>query len=166
MTRRLDGDGNLYIADAFNHRIRKVDADTKIISTFAGNGTRGLAATGIRRPRRPLDYPWSVALDGDGNLYIADRENNRIRKIDADTKIISTVAGGGTGGDGSLATAAQLNSPPGVALDGDGNIYIANAPHPPAFARSTPTRGSISTIAGNGTQGFSGGRRSGRPRRS
>ena len=151
----LDGDGNLYIADAFNHRIRKVDADTKIISTFAGNGTRGFGGDGDQATAATLHYPWSVALDGDGNLYIADRENHRIRKVDADTKIISTVAGGGTGGDGSLATAAQLNSPPGVALDGDGNIYIANA-RTHSIRKVDADTGIISTIAGNGTQGFSG----------
>ena len=151
----LDGDGNLYIPDAFNNRIRKVDAETGIISTIAGTGMNGAGGDGGQATAAQLDIPWSVALDGDGNLYIADRENNRIRKIDADTKIISTVAGGGTGGDGSQATAAQLNSPHGVALDGDGNIYIANALTHSVRKVDADTK-IISTVAGNGTQGFSG----------
>ena len=149
-----DGAGNFYVADTLNYRIRKIDAAGNI-STFAGTGKNGFSGDGGLATAAQLDIPWSVALDGDGNLYIADRENNRIRKVDADTGIISTVAGGGTGGDGSLATAAQLNSPPGVALDGDGNIYIANAlTH--SIRKVDADTGIISTIAGNGTQGFSG----------
>ena len=152
----LDGDGNLYIADAFNNRIRKVDADGNI-STIAGIGRNGFGGDGGLATAATLHYPWDVALDGSDNLYIADRDNRRIRKIDADSKIISTVAGDGTrgdGGDGGQATAAQLNLPHGVAVDGDGNLYIADSGS--HRVRKVDADGDISTVAGDGTRGFSG----------
>ncbi len=152
----LDGDGNLYIADAFSNRIRKVDADGNI-STIAGIGRNGFGGDGNLATLATLHYPWDVALDGSDNLYIADRDNRRIRMIDADSKIISTVAGDGTrgdGGDGDQATAAQLNSPHGVAVDGDGNLYIADSGS--HRVRKVDADGDISTVAGDGTRGFSG----------
>ena len=123
----LDGAGNLYIADRFNHRIRKVDSSGNI-STVAGSATRGFSGDGAAATSAGLWGPWDVAVDGSGNLYIADRFNQRIRKVDS-AGVITTVAGTGTrsfGGDGSAATAAQLNGPRGVALDGAGNLYIAD----------------------------------------
>ena len=145
----LDDAGNLYIADTFNHRIRKVDTDGDI-STVAGNGTRGYGGDGGAATAAQLNSPHGVALDGAGNLYIADTHNDRIRKVDADGDI-STVAGNGTrgyGGDGGAATAAQLNSPHGVALDGAGNLYIADRDNhrirkvvPPAPAIYRPPTG-------------------------
>ena len=124
----LDGAGNLYIADRFNHRIRKVDSSGNI-STVAGSATRGFSGDGAAATSAGLWGPWDVAVDGSGNLYIADRFNQRIRKVDS-AGVITTVAGTGTrsfGGDGSAATAAQLNGPRGVALDGAGNLYIADS---------------------------------------
>ena len=154
-----DGDGNLYIADAFNNRIRKIDADGNI-STVAGIGRNGFGGDGNLATLATLHYPWDVALDGSDNLYIADRDNHRIRKIDADTKFISTVAGNGTrgfGGDGGQATAAQLNSPRGVAVDGDGNLYIADAGnHRIRKVDTSGTLWTITTVAGDGTKGFGG----------
>ena len=152
----VDGDGNLYIADAFNSRIRKVDADTGIISTVAGIGRNGFGGDGGLATDATLHYPWDVALDGDNNLYIADRDNSRIRKIDADTGIISTVAGNGMSGfagDGGQATAARLNIPHSLALDGDNNIYIADTNNR-RIRKVDADTGIISTVAGDGMRGF------------
>ena len=131
----VDGAGNLYIADQFNNRIRKVTAATGYISTVAGNGTGGYTAsqdTGTTAATAAsLQYPYGVAVDGAGNLYIADQGNNRIRKVTAATGFISTVAGNGTAGytasqdtGTTAATAASLQYPAGVAVDGAGNLYI------------------------------------------
>ena len=151
----VDGAGNLYIADRNAQRIRKVDA-AGVISTVAGDGTRGYGGDGGPAVAAQLDWPEGVALDGAGNLYIADVNNNRIRKVDA-AGAISTVAGDGTqgfGGDGGPATAAQLNRPTGVALDGAGNLYIAEWSN--RRIRKVDAAGAISTVAGDGTQGFGG----------
>ena len=150
-----DGAGNLYIADSFNHRIRKVDA-AGVISTVAGDGTRGYGGDGGAAVAAQLFAPRGVALDGAGNLYIADNANNRIRKVDA-AGVITTVAGDGTrgsGGDGGPATAAQLSSPRGVALDGAGNLYIADRSN--HRIRKVDAAGAITTVAGDGTRGFGG----------
>ena len=150
-----DGAGNLYIADRSNSRIRKVDA-AGAISTVAGDGTSGYGGDGGAATAAQLNRPWGVALDGAGNLYIADRENHRIRKVDAGG-VISTVAGDGTedyGGDGGPAAAAQLNSPSGVAPDGAGNLYIADTGND--RIRKVDAAGVISTVAGDGTPGYGG----------
>ena len=144
----LDGSGNLYIADSSNHRIRKVDASTGNITTVAGTGTQGSSGDGAAATAARLDEPRGVAVDGSGNLHIADTSNRRIRKVTASTGFISTVAGTtqGFGGDGGSATAAQLLQPQGVALDGSGNLYIADS-----FSnriRKVDSSGNISTVAG------------------
>ena len=143
----MDGAGNLYIADTDNRRIRKVDA-AGAISTVAGGGTfyggDGGAATAA-----PLHGTQDVAVDGAGNLYIAERDNHRIRKVDA-AGVITTVAGGGSGGDGGPATAAYLFYPKGVAVDGAGNLYIAEGNR----IRKVDATGVITTVAGDG--GFAG----------
>jgi len=123
----LDGAGNLYIADSSNQRIRKVDANG-IITTVAGNGTSGYMGDGGAATNGHLTSPNGVALDASGNLYIADYNNNRIRKADPNG-VITTVAGGGAGGDGGAATNASLSFPTGVALDVSGNLYIADSGH-------------------------------------
>ncbi len=147
-----DGAGNLYIADWGNHRIRKIDAASGNISTVAGSGAAGPGNGGFDGDGGPadaalLDGPFGVAVDGSGNLFIADTDNHRIRKVDAATGDISTVAGSGAAGfsgDGGPATAARLNGPFGVAVDGAGNLYIADADNHrirnTASARSTPPR--------------------------
>ena len=150
----LDGSGNLYIADGFNNRIRKVDS-AGVISTVAGGGLPG--GDGYPATAAQLNFPSGVALDGSGNLYIADTWNGRIRKVDA-AGVISTVAGserfGGFGGDGGPAVAAQLRNPYDVALDGAGNLYIADTSND--RIRKVDTAGVISTVAGNGTEGYGG----------
>ena len=151
----LDGAGNLYIADNNNHRIRKVNSAGNI-STVAGTGTAGFSGDGGAATSAQLSNPRGVALDGAGNLYIADTSNNRIRKVDS-AGVISTVAGNGMagfGGDGGAATAARLRDPGGVALDGAGNLYIADRSN--RRIRKVDSAGVISTVAGNGMAGFGG----------
>ena len=152
----VDSAGNLYIAETLDSRIRKVTAATGIISTVAGNGTTGYSEDGVAATSSELDYPHGVALDGGGNLYIADGGNNRIREVSAATGVISTVAGTGTGGfneDGVPATSAELTGPYGVAVDGAGNLYIADLGNN-RIRMVTAATGVISTVAGNGTGGF------------
>ena len=151
-----DGAGNLYIADSWNHRIRKVDASGNI-STVAGSGREGYSGDGGPALRAQLAEPWDAAADGAGNLYIADTGNNRIRKVDA-AGVISTVAGsgewGGYGGDGGPALQARLLAPSGVAADGAGNLYIADKWN--HRIRKVDAAGVISTVAGTGENGYSG----------
>src|SRR5271157_2250007 len=146
----VDSAGNLYIADTYNDRIRKVSGGT--ITTVAGNGTNGFSGDGGPATSASLFWPYGVAVDSAGNLYIADSGNNRIRKVTGGT--ITTVAGGGSGlGDGGPATSASLALPYGVAVDSAGNLYIAD------FGNNRIRKvsgGTITTVAGNGTQGFSG----------
>ncbi|OJJ19187.1 hypothetical protein BKI52_20460 [marine bacterium AO1-C] len=154
----LDASGNLYIADEGNHRVRKVDAATGNISTIAGTGTMGFSGDGGLATAAQLNRPARVMLDATGNVYISDLGNNRIRKIDAGTGNISTIAGtgvAGASGDGSLATAAQLNAPSGLAIDASGNIYIADQGNHRVRKIDAGT-GNISTITGTGVAGFSG----------
>jgi len=144
----LDSLGNLYIADTANHRIRRVDAATGFITTFAGNGTATFAGDGLVATSASIRSPLKVMVDGSDNLYIADTANNRIRRVDAVTKIITTVAGNGTPGftgDGGLATAATLRSPSDMTLDSAGNLYIADTTNN-RVRRVEATTGIISTF--------------------
>lgn len=150
----VDSTGNIYIADDNASRIRKVTAATGIITTVAGNGTNGYSGDGGPATAAQLYWPNSVAVDSAGNVYIADGINNRIRKVTASTGIITTVAGGGTTypGNGIPATTAQLGDLWGVAVDSAGNIYIADN----YIQQVDATTGIITTVAGNGTYGYSG----------
>jgi sugar lactone lactonase YvrE len=151
----VDSAGNLYFADYSSFRIRKVST-AGVISTVAGTGTAGFSGDGGLAAAAQLDRAIDVAVDSSGNLYIADTNNNRIRKVSA-TGIISTVAGTGTagfGGDGGLATAAQLNGPVDVAVDSLGILYIADANN--NRIRKVSAAGIMTTVAGNGTPGFGG----------
>ena len=152
---QIDAAGNIYIADALNHRIRKID-NRGIIITIAGKNTAGFSGDGGPATSAELQFPASIALDADGNLYIADLYNQRIRKV-TPAGIITTVAGNGTAGysgDGDLAIYAALNSPSGVKVDGAGNIYIADKSN--NRIRKVSPEGIITTVAGNGTPGYSG----------
>src|SRR4051812_19201932 len=91
----VDGSGNIYISDPSFGRVRKVDVATGIITTVAGNGTRGFAGDGGQATSASFNSPWGLALDPSGNLYIVDKDNNRVRKVAAATGIVTTVAGGG-----------------------------------------------------------------------
>jgi sugar lactone lactonase YvrE len=202
----VDGEGNLYISDGFNYRIRKVDKEG-IITTFAGTGEAGYSGDGgpatsakLTEPSqltfdaqgnlyfvdytsvRKIDPSGTIttvagtgrlgfsgdggpaieakfgandlALDHKGNMYIADTENHRIRKVNKDG-IIHTVAGTGKegySGDGGPATKAALNLPTGIALDGEGNLFIAC--HHNSRVRKVDKEGMITTVAGTGKMGF------------
>ena len=148
----IDDQGNLYVADTENHRIRRVDAESGIITTFAGTGEEGFGGDGGPATEAKLDWPSGVALDAYGNVYIADQENERIRKVDAEG-IISTFAGSGSfwyegEENGIPATEARLNWPTGVAVDEAGNLYIADSVN--GIIRKVNTDGIITTIAGSG----------------
>ena len=154
----VDGAGNLYIADSGNNAIRKVAAATAIITTVAGNGTAGYSGDGGPAIGAQLGGPQGVAVDGSGNIYIADHANNRIRKVAAATGAITTVAGNGAAGysgDGGLATSARLNHPTGVAVDSSGNLYISEGVNN-CIRKVAAAAGIITTVAGNGTAGYSG----------
>jgi RHS repeat-associated protein len=151
----LDSAGSLYFADGFNRRIRKVDSNG-IITTIAGNGQSGYSGDGGLATQAKLNYPYGIALDGNGNLYIADSYNNRIRKVDTNG-IVTTVAGTGMtidNGDGRPANQANLYRPYGVAIDKDNNLYIAETYN--NRIRKVDTSGIITTVAGNGIAGYSG----------
>ena len=151
----VDGAGNLYIADTANQRIRKIDA-TGTITTIAGTGEYGFGGDGGPAAEAQLSFPYGVAVDGAGNLYIADTDNQRIRKVDS-TGTITTIVGTGEvgfSGDGGPATEAQLVHPTGVAVDEAGNLYIADVVA--LRIRKVDAAGTITTIAGTGEYGFGG----------
>jgi len=125
----LDASGNLYIADAANNKIRKITVSTGIITTIAGTGAAGALGDGAAATAAQLSSPRGVALDASGNVYIADRTNNKIRKVTVSTGIITTVAGTGGGGftgDGTAATGAQINRPTDLKVDVLGDILFAD----------------------------------------
>lgn len=151
----VDRFGNIYIAGYNDQRIRKVDTNG-IITTVAGNGTYGFSGDGGPATEANLAVPSGVAVDNAGNIYIADYLNARIRKVDVDG-IITTVAGNGTfgySGDGGPATQASLYGAYDVAVDNIGNIYIADVSA--IRVRKVDVNGLITTVAGNGTGGYSG----------
>ena len=126
----LDRDRNLYIADPSNHRVRKVDAATRKITTIAGDGRDQFGEDGIPATASSVSSPRGIAVDSRGNVYVATYYQHRIRKIDPVTGIITTVAGNGTfayGGDGGPATLATLYYPSALAVDASDNLYIADS---------------------------------------
>jgi sugar lactone lactonase YvrE len=144
----IDAAGNKYIADAANGRIRKINS-AGIVTTFAGTGINGYSGDGGQATDAQLWDPNAVVFDAAGNLYIADLDNARVRKVNT-AGIISTVAGTGTGGysgDGGQATDAQLNEPNNLAFDAAGNLYITEDGN--SVVRMVNSSGIISTVAGN-----------------
>ncbi|MCI0340909.1 MAG: hypothetical protein L0216_07105 [Planctomycetales bacterium] len=136
-----DGAGNLYVADTFHHRVLLLNAQASAITVagvtvapnqaavLAGTGTPGYGGDNVLATGAPLNFPSGVALDGSGNVLVADSLNHRVRRVDRTTGFITTVAGtgtAGTAGDGGLATSAQVNSPRGIAFDGNGNLFVAD----------------------------------------
>lgn len=154
----VDSSGNIYIADSFSNRVRKVTVSTGVITTVAGSGTAGYSGDGSAATSAELNFPTGVAVDSSGNIYIADIDNYVIRKVTASTGVISRVAGNGTAGfsgDSGLAISAELSTPAGVAVDTSGNIYIGDYRNE-RIRKVTASTGNITTVAGNGTEGFSG----------
>ncbi len=155
MSVAVDNSGNVYIADKFNNRVRKVNT-SGTITTIAGNGYSTFSGDGGEATAASVYNPSGVIVDGARNVYIADYENDRIRKVNT-SGIISTIAGNGYGtyaGDGGDATAASVNAPVGLAIDSHGNIYVADVYN--QRIRTISASGTISTLAGTGTYGFSG----------
>jgi hypothetical protein len=148
----LDAAGNLYIAEAGNHCIRKVNLKIGIITTVAGNGKKGYSGDGEKPTDASFNEPYAVAVDINGDLYIADRLNALIRRMNAMKGNISTYAGNGKkdyGGDGKHATEVSLREPNDVVLDGKGGLLIADVPDW-RIRRIDMKTGTITTFAGTG----------------
>ena len=146
----VDSANNIYFTDYTHKRVRKVTASSGIVTTIAGNGNAAFSGDNGPAVSAGLD-PFDVAIDDKNNLYVADRGNNRVRKVSPDGTI-TTVAGTGTAGyagDGGLAAASSLSSPTGVAVDSNGNLYVADNGN--SVVRRMTAGGLITTIAGNGT---------------
>ena len=157
----VDGSGNLYIADTNNNVVRKVAAGTGVITIYAGNGHFGITqdvGDGGPATSAQLNYPNGLAVDSAGNLYIADRDDSRVRLVAASSGVITTVAGNGnvgSTGDGGPATSASVGEPQALALDSSGNLYIAER-YLGLVRKVTVSTGIISTVAGYGNPGSSG----------
>ncbi|CAI2719302.1 NHL domain-containing protein [Nitrospina watsonii] len=152
----VDNAGNLYISDRSNNVIRKVTPDG-IITTYAGTGDDGYNGDNMPALRANLDKPFGLTVDNAGNLYIADRGNNRIRKVDAESGLISTIAGDGGFffiGDNGPAYRASIAGPTDVAVDDEGNVYIADRNN--NRIRKVNTLGMIRTVMGTGQQDYNG----------
>ncbi|MHB8261595.1 MAG: NHL domain-containing protein [Bacteroidia bacterium] len=152
----VDNTGNVYIADEVNNRVRMVNTNG-IINTVAGGGPSGNVGYSGPATNASLNDPDNLALDAAGNLYIDDKGDSRIYKLDLATGLISVFAGNGTAGysgDGGPATGAELNFAAGITTDAVGNLYIADYSN--NRVRLINTTGIISTIVGNGTAGYSG----------
>jgi len=150
----LDSTGNFYITDCDNHRIRKINSLGQI-TTIAGNGIAGNTGDNGPADSAEINKPYGIALDGSGNIFFSDYMENVVRKIDHST-VISTFAGGGVLlGDGGPADSARLSNPACITFDNFGDLYIADIDQN-RIRKVTSGTGVISTVAGNGTLGFSG----------
>ena len=154
----VDSSGNIFVADYLNDRIREIVKETGTIITVAGNGTSGFSGDGGAATSASLGYPQEITVDSDGNLFIADTGNQRVREVVKATGIIVTVAGTGAygfSGDGGAATSAVLDVPRGMTVDTSGNLYIIDAGNE-RIREVVKATGIIMTVAGNGGLGFSG----------
>ena len=153
----VDASGNVFIADAGNYKVRLVTKATGIITTYAGTGTTGSSTNGTAASSAQLGFPYAVAVDSSGNLYIADSNNLEVYVVTRSTGILTTFAGVagtyGSTGDGSTATSAYLAYPSALAVDASDNVYIGDEWRIRLVTRSTRI---ITTIAGTGIQGSSG----------
>jgi DNA-binding beta-propeller fold protein YncE len=155
----FDAEGNLYFSDTFNHCIRRVDARSHVITTVAGCGEAGYAGDGGSATRARFNEPYGIAVDKAGNLYIADRHNHCVRRVDAASGIVTTLAGNGSSGysgDGAAASRAGLVEPNGVALDPEQKrLFIADVADHRVRVVDLAT-GIIRTFAGTGSPAHSG----------
>jgi len=145
-------DGGLYICEVENHRIRRYDPMTQELTTIAGTGVAGYSGDGGPATAAEMNEPYEIRFDEAGNLYVVEMINHIVRRIDAKTQVITTVAGNGTkgfGGDGGPATMAALNRPHSIALDGRGGLFIADIGNH-RIRRVDLAAGTIQTIAGTG----------------
>ena len=149
----VDSSGDLFLARG--SIISRVDATTGEITTVAGNGNLGYSGDGGAATNAELFDAEGVAVDSEGNIFIADNMNGRVRRVDANTGIITTVAGGGSGGNGGPAIGAFLSNPFGVAVSPAGNLFIVDKGQTTVF-RVDHISGVIYAVAGSGTWGFSG----------
>lgn len=152
----VDGSGRVYIADSGNSRVRRVTSG--IITTVAGNGVFGYAGDGGPATSAQINQPYGIGVDSAGNLYIADTVNHRVRRVDAATGVIATIAGTGTdgyNGDGIAATNAHLASPRDVEVAPDGTLYVADTGNN-RIRRIDLQTGQITTVLGTGTYGYTG----------
>jgi sugar lactone lactonase YvrE len=152
----FDRDGNLLISDTENHRIRKVNRTTGIISTIAGNGQQGYTGDNVDATVTALNWPTGIIVDDSGNILFADASNNRIRKIDAVTGIMTTVAGGGNryNVDNIPALEANIGLPVDVALDEQGNLFIVDYNNDRVL-RVKASDNTITTVVGKRAKGQS-----------
>jgi streptogramin lyase len=144
-------DGALYITEVRNHRVLRLDLKTRQVTTVAGCGRRGYSGDGGPALDAELNEPYEVRFDRDGNMFFVEMKNHIVRRVDAKTKRISTIAGAGRqgfGGDGGPATAALLSQPHSIALDRTGAVYIADIGNH-RIRRVDPQTGVIESIAGN-----------------
>lgn len=151
----VDRDGSILLTDSYNHAILRIDQNG-YLTRFAGTGARGRGGEGVKALESTFGFPCDVRLDSKGNIFVADRGNNRIRKITRDG-LVTTVAGTGVpgySGDGGPAVNAQLNEPWGIFLDKDDNLLIADTNND--VIRKVGSDGIIQTIAGNGQEGYEG----------
>ncbi len=154
----VDAAGNLYIADFANHRIRRVNAATNIITTIAGTGTAGYNGDGIPATSAQLNFPRDVEVAPNGAIYIADSDNNRVRRIDPVTNVITTVLGTGVAGysgDGQPGSSAQIRFVPRITIDSAGNLYAVDM-FDNRIRRVAGGTGNVDTVAGIGTPGTAG----------
>ncbi len=150
----LDGKGSMYVADIGNHRIRRVDLATGVVTTFAGTGGRGPTPDGAPVDGTPLNGPRALAFSPSGDMYIALREGNAVYRLDMRAMRLHHVAGTGEkgyAGDGGAAKSATLAGPKGIEVGPDLAVYLADTENH-AIRRIDPLAGSISTVAGDGTR--------------
>lgn len=157
----IDPAGNLHVSETDGNRVQRVNLASGVIERYAGSGAGSFSGDGGPARRAALKRPWGIVFDDAGNLFIADHDNNRIRRVDAATGTITTVAGtdvepsGGNAGDGGPATAAFLRGPVSVAWS-RGELYVAEDGYDANRVRKIDGKGIITTVAGVGEPGFSG----------
>lgn len=152
----IDGQGNIYVADSYGDRIRRIGKGTGKITTVAGVGQYGYNGENIKATTTAMGFPRGLVVNTAGEFWYSDPGNNRVRMVNS-SGLVNTVAGNGFpgySGDGGPATSAQVNQPNGLALDASGNLYFSDTGN--NVIRMVDNSGNIHTIAGNGTAGFSG----------